>query len=88
MNGLPYMGGKRKLAHKIVGYIMNYNPKIKYVYDLFGGGNEIFNFSNTQGKDFSQCVGHNVRVYYRQAIHLPYSEGNSNYQVDSIIILN
>ena len=41
MNGLPYMGGKRKLAHKIVGYIMNYNPKIKYVYDLFGGGGAI-----------------------------------------------
>ena len=41
MNGLPYMGGKRILAHKIVGYIMNYNPKIKYVYDLFGGGGAI-----------------------------------------------
>ena len=39
--GLPYMGSKRKLANKIVGFIIDENPNVKYVYDLFGGGGAI-----------------------------------------------
>lgn len=36
--GLPYMGSKRKLAPKIVDFILGENPNTKYVFDLFGGG--------------------------------------------------
>jgi site-specific DNA-adenine methylase len=36
--GIPYMGSKRKLAGKLVDYILSENPNTKYVYDLFGGG--------------------------------------------------
>ena len=39
--GLPYMGSKRKLSKKIVDTIILQNPKVKYVYDLFGGGGAI-----------------------------------------------
>jgi len=39
--GIPYMGGKRKIASKIVDYILQCNPNTKYVYDLFGGGGSI-----------------------------------------------
>lgn len=41
MIGIPYMGSKRKLAKKIVNYILSVNPESKYVYDLFGGGGAI-----------------------------------------------
>ena len=36
--GIPYMGSKRKLAPKIVDFILAENPQAKYVFDLFGGG--------------------------------------------------
>lgn len=36
--GIPYMGSKRKLAPKIMDFIMRQNPKCRYFYDLFGGG--------------------------------------------------
>ena len=36
--GIPYMGSKRKLAPKIVDFILAKNPNAKYVFDLFGGG--------------------------------------------------
>jgi len=39
--GLPYMGSKRKLAHKIINRILKDNPNTKYFYDLFGGGGAI-----------------------------------------------
>ncbi len=39
--GMPYMGSKRQLAKKIVDHIIWYNPNVKYVYDLFGGGGAI-----------------------------------------------
>ena len=39
--GIPYMGSKRKLASKIVDYMLDNNPDCKYVYDLFGGGGAI-----------------------------------------------
>lgn len=39
--GLPYMGSKRKLAPRIMYYIISHNPKCKYLYDLFGGGGAI-----------------------------------------------
>lgn len=39
--GLPYMGGKRKLAKPIIDEILQANPKTKYFYDLFGGGGAI-----------------------------------------------
>lgn len=39
--GIPYMGSKRKIAKKIVDYILMNNPNCKYVYDLFGGGASI-----------------------------------------------
>ena len=32
------MGSKRKIAGKLVDYIISENPNAKYVYDLFGGG--------------------------------------------------
>lgn len=39
--GMPYMGSKRKLAPKILEYIINNNPNCKYFFDLFGGGGAI-----------------------------------------------
>ena len=39
--GLPYMGSKRKLAKPIVDHILQANPQVKNVYDLFGGGGAI-----------------------------------------------
>jgi site-specific DNA-adenine methylase len=39
--GIPYMGSKKKLAKKIVDYIVENNPNMKYFYDLFGGGGAI-----------------------------------------------
>ena len=41
MRGIPYMGGKRKLAPKIINHILNHNPNAKYFYDLFGGGGAV-----------------------------------------------
>ncbi len=41
MAGIPYMGSKRKLAPKILDYIIAHNPNAKYFYDLFGGGGAI-----------------------------------------------
>jgi len=41
MFGIPYMGGKGSISKPIVDYILNANPKCKYVYDLFGGGGAI-----------------------------------------------
>jgi len=35
------MGSKRKLAPKIVDFILKQNPECEYVYDLFGGGGAI-----------------------------------------------
>jgi len=40
--GIPYMGSKRKLAPKIVDFILAENPQAKYVFDLFGGGGDSF----------------------------------------------
>ena len=39
--GLPYKGSKRKLSAKIVDKILEENPNVEYVYDLFGGGGSI-----------------------------------------------
>jgi site-specific DNA-adenine methylase len=41
MLGIPYMGSKRKIAGKLVDYMLNNTPNAKYVYDLFGGGGAI-----------------------------------------------
>ena len=35
------MGSKRALSKLIVNYILENNPKTKYIYDLFGGGGAI-----------------------------------------------
>jgi len=39
--GIPYMGSKRKLASPILDHIIESNPKVRYLYDLFGGGGAI-----------------------------------------------
>ena len=39
--GVPYMGSKRGISDKIVDYILSYNPNVKYIYDLFGGGGAV-----------------------------------------------
>ena len=39
--GIPYMGSKRKLASKIVDFILSVNKGVEYVYDVFGGGGAI-----------------------------------------------
>ena len=39
--GIPYMGSKRKISFDIVDHIIKYNPNVKYIYDLFGGGGAI-----------------------------------------------
>lgn len=39
--GIPYMGGKRQTASKIVDKMIEDNPNAKYFYDLFGGGGAI-----------------------------------------------
>lgn len=35
---IPYMGSKRKSAHMIFTTILNFNPKLETIYDLFCGG--------------------------------------------------
>lgn len=52
-----------------------------------GGGSEMFYFSDAQKKDYSKFVGKNVKVFYTQALHRPYSEGGTNYRLDSIQVL-
>jgi len=47
--GLPYMGSKRKLAKKIVGYIKSQHPTAEYFIDLFGGGGAISYEAQKQG---------------------------------------
>jgi site-specific DNA-adenine methylase len=51
--GIPYMGGKRKIAKNIVGYIRTHNPNAKYFLDLFGGGGAI-SFEAMQYKQFEK----------------------------------
>lgn len=58
MSGIPYMGSKRKLAPKIVDYILQHNPSCKYVYDLFGGGGAV-SFEFMKRKQIKQ-------VYYNE----------------------
>jgi len=53
--GLPYMGGKRKIAPKIVDYILAKNPNVKYVYDLFGGGGAM-SFEFLQRKQIKKVI--------------------------------
>ena len=38
---IPYMGSKRKLAPKIIEKIIQDNPNVRYIWDLFGGGGAI-----------------------------------------------
>jgi len=52
---IPYMGSKRKLAQKIVDYILEMNPGTKYIYDLFGGGGAI-SFEFLQRKSIEKVV--------------------------------
>jgi site-specific DNA-adenine methylase len=56
--GIPYMGGKRSLSKPILDYILEYNPKTKYVYDLFGGGGSV-SFQTLQYKQIE-------KVYYNE----------------------
>ena len=58
MLGIPYMGSKRRLAQKIVDYILLHNPETKYVYDVFGGGGAI-SFEFLQRKQIK-------KVYYNE----------------------
>lgn len=51
------------------------------------GGSENFCFSDKQRKDYFKFVGKNVKVFYTQALHRPYSEGGTNYRLDSIQVL-
>jgi site-specific DNA-adenine methylase len=36
--GIPYMGSKRKYAHRLICKMLEHKPQAKYFYDLFGGG--------------------------------------------------
>ena len=56
--GIPYMGGKRVLSKQWVEYMLQQNPKAKYVYDLFGGGGAI-SFEFLQRKQIKE-------VYYNE----------------------
>ena len=51
--GIPYMGSKRKLAPKIINYILKENPNAKYFYDLFGGGGAV-SFEAVQRPQFKK----------------------------------
>lgn len=35
---IPYMGSKRKIAEELMQKMLEIKPKVKYFYDLFGGG--------------------------------------------------
>ena len=50
--GIPYMGSKRKLAKKIVDYILQNNSNMKYFNDLFGGGAISFEMLKRPGIKF------------------------------------
>jgi site-specific DNA-adenine methylase len=39
--GISYMGSKRKLAPKIMDFLLERHPDCKYFYDLFGGGGAV-----------------------------------------------
>jgi site-specific DNA-adenine methylase len=39
--GIPYMGSKRKIANKIVNFIIDQHQEINNFYDVFGGGGAI-----------------------------------------------
>ena len=54
--GLPYMGGKRKIAGRIVDKIQADNPNAKYIYDLFGGG----------GAVSFECLSRGLNVVYNE----------------------
>ena len=41
MNGLPYMGSKRKIASEIVSCLVSRHPSAVNFYDVFGGGGSI-----------------------------------------------
>lgn len=41
MRGIPYMGSKQKLAHRIVNTIQQRHTDAEHFYDLFGGGGAI-----------------------------------------------
>ena len=41
MNGLPYMGSKRKIASSIVSAVVSRHPNVVNFYDVFGGGGSI-----------------------------------------------
>ena len=45
------MGSKRVLAEPIINHIIDHNPNVKYLYDLFGGGGAI-SFEAVQRKQF------------------------------------
>lgn len=52
--GIPYMGSKRKLASKIVDFIIDLNKGVEYVYDVFGGGGPLA---------MSLCVDNKLRGF-------------------------
>ena len=54
--GLPYMGGKRKIAGRIVDKIQADNINVKYIYDLFGGG----------GAVSFECLSRGLNVTYNE----------------------
>lgn len=41
MNGIPYMGSKRKIAPHIVKTLISRHPEATHFYDVFGGGGAI-----------------------------------------------
>jgi hypothetical protein len=51
-----------------------------------GGGSEVFNFSDVQCRKFENLSNTTVKVYYTQALHRPLKDGETNYQVDSIVV--
>jgi site-specific DNA-adenine methylase len=53
--GIPYMGSKRKLAPKIIDFIIKENPEARYFFDLFGGGGAV-SFEALKRHQFERVV--------------------------------
>jgi 16S rRNA G966 N2-methylase RsmD len=59
--GIPYMGSKRKLAKRIIDYILENNPECEYIWDIFGGGGAI-SFEALQRKQIKEVFYNEINT--------------------------
>lgn len=77
--GLPYLGGKRAIAWKIVDKMLGDNPNCEYIWDLFGGGGAI-SFEAMQRQQIKQVYYNEIAENVKGLI-----QGNAKLYVKKII---